>query len=112
MMKEEKGLAQTITLLEREDRGVGDANGKTVFGENMELIRELKIRLDVVVGECEMSVGELFDLRDQSVVKLDREVRAPVDVLLEGRRIARGTLVAVGNNFGVRITELGSGSCE
>jgi len=64
--------------------------------------------LEVIVGECSMSVAELFDLRESSVVKLDREAQAPVDVLLDGKRVARGTLVAVDDNFGVRITEIGS----
>ena len=53
-----------------------------------------------------MKVGELFDLRESSVVKLDRDVNAPVDVLLEGKRVARGALVAVDESFGVRITEI------
>lgn len=99
-------MAQTITAIQREPRSGEGGNGKTVFGENLELIRDVKVRLEAVVGECEMSVGELFDLRDQSVVKLDRDVHAPVDIVLDGRRVARGSLVAVDDNFGVRITEI------
>jgi len=97
-------VAQEISLLQREAREPGE--GSPVFGDNLDLILDVKVRLEVVVGECQLSVSELFDLKSNSVVELDRAVNAPVDVMLEGKRVARGVLVAVDDSFGVRITEL------
>jgi len=97
-------MSQKISTLQREAREPED--GPALFGENLDLIRDVKVRLEVVVGECRMTVGELFGLRESSVVKLDRNVNAPVDVLLDGKRVARGVLVAVDESFGVRITEI------
>jgi flagellar motor switch protein FliN/FliY len=67
---------------------------------------DVKARLQVCVGEAVMTVGELTRAQVGQVVALDREVDAPVDLLLEGRVVARGQLVAVGEHFGIRLTEL------
>ena len=98
---------QTVHELKREavEKSAGD--GAPLVAKNVDLVRGVKVRLQVRLGECEMSVGELFDLKADAVIELDREVTAPVDVLLDGRLIARGTLVAAGDHFGVRVTEIG-----
>lgn len=69
-------------------------------------LRNLKVQLTVAVGSAEVTVGELLGARAQQVLRLDRGMDQPVDVLLEGQVVARGILVAVGDQFGVRITEL------
>ena len=55
---------------------------------------------------AELTIDKLFSLAANDVVALDRDLEAPVDVRLNDKIIARGTLVAVGDNFGVRITEI------
>lgn len=81
-------------------------------GEALVLPREphplhaVKITLQVRVGQSSMTVGELLAARENQVLLLDRTVEQPVDLLLEGRVVARGQLVAVDGSFGVRITEL------
>ena len=69
-------------------------------------LHQIKAKLQVCVGDAVISVGELMALREQQVLTLNQGVEAPVDVLLEGRVVARGQLVAVDDQFGVRITEL------
>jgi flagellar motor switch protein FliN/FliY len=83
-----------------------DGAGKVLFAENMDLIRNVKVRLSVSVGSCELTVRELFELQANSVVPLDKATKEPVDVLLDNKVIARGHLVAVDDSFGVRITEI------
>ncbi len=90
--------------IELDELPAGEA-GASLVNENMDLIKDVKVTLQVVVGGAEISVGELFALGDASIVKLDRDVAAPVDVLLNGKVVARGALVVVDDNFGVRITE-------
>jgi len=87
------------------DENKGDTN---VLGTRLDLVKNVKVGLSVYVGECELSVEELFDLKDGSVISLDREVGAPVDVMYDGKLIARGELVAVDDNFGVKVTEIDS----
>lgn len=69
-------------------------------------LHAVKVRLQVCVGSASMTVGELMAARQNQVLPLDREVGQPVDLLLEGRVVARGQLVAVDGAFALRITEL------
>lgn len=67
---------------------------------------QVKARLQVCVGEVTLTVGELLAARQQQVLRLDRALDQPVDLMVEGKVVARGHLVAVGNHFAVRLTEL------
>ena len=69
-------------------------------------LHQVRTKVTVCVGTAELTVGELLGAKAQQVIRLDQSLDQPVDVLLEGQVIARGTLVAVGEHFGVRITEL------
>lgn len=77
------------------------------LGERLDLVEEVKVQLSVTLGSAELTMGQLFALAAGDVVALDRDVDAPIDVRLNGKLVARGTLVAIGDKFGVRITELG-----
>ncbi|CAJ0822581.1 FliM/FliN family flagellar motor switch protein [Ralstonia flaminis] len=66
----------------------------------------VRARLEVCVGEVELTVGELLAAKDGHVLRLDRAVDQPVDIRLDGKVVARGLLVAVGESFAVRLTEL------
>jgi flagellar motor switch protein FliN len=94
---------QKIKLAELDESAV---TGRKLLGDNIELIRNVRVRLTVSVGQSEVTVKDLFDLKENAVLPLDRSVREPVDVLLDGKVVARGNLVAVGENFGVQISEI------
>ena len=76
------------------------------LGERLDLVEHLKVQLTVTLGSAEMDVGRLFAMSSGELVVLDRDVEAPVDVRLGDKLIARGELVAAGDRFGVRITEI------
>lgn len=80
--------------------------GRPVVDPASNPLHQIKTRLQVCVGEVALTVGELLQARENQVLVLDRGVAQPVDVLLEGRVVARGELVAVDDQFAVRITEL------
>lgn len=103
MMTEEDRDVQSVELTELEQ---SPAKGRTLIDEHNELLRNVKVRLSVSVGQCNMTVKELLDLKTESVLTLDKEANEPVDVLLDGKLIARGHLVAVDDSFGVRISEI------
>ena len=69
-------------------------------------LHSVRARLQVCVGEVEVTIGELLAAKEHQVLVLDRTVDQPVDLLLEGKVVARGQLVAVDGSFAVRITEL------
>ncbi len=69
-------------------------------------LHQIKTSLQVCIGDIHLTVGELMAAREHQVLLLDRHLTQPVDVMLEGRVVARGELVAVDDQFAVRITEL------
>lgn len=66
----------------------------------------LKVRLTAQLGSTEISVAELTELQKGAIVSLDRLLDQPIDLLAEGHVVAQGTLVAVGDHFGLRITAI------
>lgn len=66
----------------------------------------VRAQLQVCVGQAVLSVGELTSAKVGHVIRLDRQVDGPVDLLLDGHVVARGQLVAVDDVFGIRLTEL------
>lgn len=83
-----------------------EPTGPAIIGNNLQLIQSVKITLMARIGDAEISVGELFSLKDGSVIKLDRLTTDPVDILLDGQVVARGKLVAVDDHFGISISEI------
>ena len=69
-------------------------------------LHQIKTQLQVRIGDIHLTVGELMAAREHQVLVLDRLLSQPVDVLLEGQVVARGELVAVDDQFAVRLTEL------
>lgn len=80
--------------------------GQSLLSGNLDVIQNVKVKLSVRVGDAEVSIGELMRMKEEHILKLEATLDMPVDVLLEGNVVARGQLVAVDDNFGVRITEV------
>ena len=91
--------------------GEADADVTTDFGDNNALIMGLPVMLKVVLGSAKMPVATLAKLAKGSVVKLDKVIGEPVDILVNGRLIARGEVVVLNegtSRFGVVLTQVGS----
>jgi flagellar motor switch protein FliN/FliY len=73
---------------------------------NEDLLLNVSLSLSAELGRRSLRLGELMRLGPGAVLDLDRRVDAPVDLLVNGRLIARGEIVAVDERFGVRITEV------
>lgn len=73
---------------------------------NLELVKDVKMDVTVELGRTNLPLKEVLQLEDASVIKLDRLAGEPVDLLVNGRLIAQGEVVVIGNNFGVKITRV------
>jgi flagellar motor switch protein FliN len=73
---------------------------------NIGLLSDLEMSISVELGRTEMSVADVLALGVGSVIELDRLAGEPVDILVNDRIIARGEVVVVDENFGVRIVEV------
>ena len=100
----DKPLAQLLNFAEL--RHVDESTESPAIHKPRNPLHAVKATLRVCVGEAVMTVGELMNMKENHVMRLDRDVEQAVDVMLEGRVIARGQLMAVDDEFAVRITEL------
>jgi flagellar motor switch protein FliN/FliY len=73
---------------------------------NLNLILDVTVTLSLEVGRVQMSVRDLLQLAPGTIVELNRLASEPLDVLVNGVRIARGELVVVDEKFGIRLTEV------
>ena len=73
---------------------------------SLELLRNVAMEVTVEIGRTRMTVQELLSLYPGEIVELDRAASAPADLLVNGTLIARGEVVVVDEEFGLRITEV------
>jgi flagellar motor switch protein FliN/FliY len=73
---------------------------------NLNLILDVAVTLALEVGRAKMSVRDLLQLAPGAIVELDRLAGEPLDVLVNGVRIARGEVVVVDDKFGIRLTDV------
>ncbi len=78
----------------------------TIAADSFGLIQDIDVRLTVELGRTQMTLRDVLNLAEDSVVTLDKLMDEPLDVLVNGKLIARGEVVAEGNRFGLRILEL------
>jgi flagellar motor switch protein FliN len=77
-------------------------------GNDLSLVLDVPVELAVEIGRTTMTIRQTLALAPGSVVVLDRPAGEPVDLLVNGKRIARGEVVAIDEEFGLRITEVTS----
>jgi flagellar motor switch protein FliN/FliY len=73
---------------------------------NLDLLLDIELGVTLRFGSRQMLLKDILELCSGSVVELDRHVEAPVDLLIDGRLIARGEVVIVGGNYGLRILQV------
>ncbi|UGS33722.1 flagellar motor switch protein FliN [Capillimicrobium parvum] len=69
-------------------------------------LQDVTVELSVEVGRTRMTLGQALALGPGSVVALSRSAREPVDLLVNGKQVARGEVVVIDDDFGLRITEV------
>lgn len=104
--QEASPLVQMLAMPELDSRNMTPSASAAPIMEPTNVLHHIKTRLTVSVGEAELTVGELLNAHEHQILRLNRKVDQPVDLSLEGKVIARGLLVAAGDNFAVKITEL------
>lgn len=78
----------------------------------LRVLKDVEMDVSVQVGHTRIAVRDLLALTPGSVLELDRAAGAPADILVNGRLIARGEIVVVDEDYGVRVTEvIGSEDC-
>lgn len=74
--------------------------------DELQRLHDVPVELAVEIGRTRMTIGETLALGPGSIVSLNRLAGEPVDLLVNGRPIARGEVVVVDEEFGLRVTEI------
>lgn len=74
--------------------------------DNMRLLYDVEMTLSAEIGRTKLPVRQVLDLVPGSVIELDRAAGSPADLMVNGRLIARGEVVVIDEDYGIRITEI------
>jgi flagellar motor switch protein FliN/FliY len=85
------------------------SRGTALGTDDLAAVFDVPVHVSAVLGGTRLSVGELLQLGEGSVLDLDRKVGDPIDVFVNDRLVARGEIVIVDNRLGVTMTEILSG---
>lgn len=83
-----------------------DNDDEARIGLASKLIENVGVTLEAYLGSARLTVAELVKLREASLIPLDAPLSQAVELRLNGVAVAKGELVAVGDNFAIRLTEI------
>jgi len=81
-------------------------NDKAVSAQALELVMEIPVELTVELGSTEMPLRDVMNLATGSLIELDKKADEPVSLYVNRKLVARGEVVVVENNFGIKITSV------
>ena len=98
-------MSDRMELEQLHDQGGELATTGNPLGD-LRRLSAVPVDLSVEMGRSRMTVGETLELRQGSIITLDRMAGEPVDLLVNGTAIARGEVVVIDEQFGLRVTEM------
>jgi flagellar motor switch protein FliN/FliY len=102
--EEEFGFDALDTQNKSTKSGAKDKRADATSG--MEVLLDVPLEISVELGRVKMMVREVLDLGTGSIIEVDKAAGEPVDVMVNGRLVAKGEVVVIEDNFGVRVTEI------
>jgi len=79
---------------------------KQAFDSNLDQLLDIDINLSIELGTKKMQIKDVLNLGENALLELDKSANSPLDIFANGNLIARGEIVVINNNFGIRITEI------
>lgn len=86
--------------LQEEKRGI------TVYDKSLDIVMDVPLQVTVELGRTEKLVRDVLEMSPGSVIELDKLAGEPVDILVNQKYIAKGEVVVIDENFGIRITDI------
>jgi flagellar motor switch protein FliN/FliY len=84
------------------------AGGTSIMagGENIGIIKDVPLEVTVELGRTAKPIADILDFAPGTIIELDKVAGEPVDVLVNGKFVAKGEVVVIEESFGVRVTEI------
>lgn len=94
------------TVKPAEFTDLGKASSSPGGKPNLELVKDIQVTLTVELGRTEMLIQDILELTPGKVIELDRLAGEPLDIVVNGKLLAKGEVVVVDENFGIRLTQI------
>ena len=101
--------AEAVDYVPFEATVTADQPAAGPYAGDLERLHDVPVELAVEIGRTRMTIGETLALGPGSIITLNRLAGEPVDLLVNGKPIARGEVVVIDEEFGLRVTEVVSG---
>ena len=85
---------------------LGDSQNQSSTSGNIDLLLDVSMEVTVELGRATKTIQEILSLGEGSIIELDNQAGEPVDLLVNGKPIAKGEVVVIDENFGVRVTKI------
>jgi flagellar motor switch protein FliN/FliY len=105
----DRAIEELRGVLQEEEKRPDAALRAAMSGTNSNIIMSIPVDVQIILGSTEMPVSDLMALQKGSTVALNRRIGEPVDVVVNGRKIARGEITVLESDpsrFGIRLTEI------
>ena len=89
---------------EHENRPVG--KNTEAIPDNLDIIMDVELDVKIRIGEKSMLIKDVLDLKEGSIVELEKDIEEPMEILINNKVVARGVVVVVGGHFGIKITDI------
>lgn len=99
--KSSKGVSEVNKI---EFPNLESSGGGNMFAS--EMFENIPIKVTAELGNTTVSLKDVYDLAEGSIIELDRHAGEPLDLMVNGQLIAQGEVVAVDNNYGIRIKNI------
>jgi flagellar motor switch protein FliN len=99
-------MSEPIELRQLDADAAPAGGGVTTAHPDLRRLSDVPVDVTVEMGRTRMTVGETLELRQGSIIPLNRMAGEPVDLLVNGTPIARGEVVVIDEQFGLRITDV------
>lgn len=108
MSDQDASVQQNLENVANAARGVADAAkaASPKQGQTMDFILDVMLQVSVEVGRTRLTIQDLLQLGQGSVIELSKLAGEPLDVFINNKQVARGEAVIVNEKFGVRLTEI------
>ncbi len=103
-----QGYEEPVNVKQASFRQLEEVRGAEM-PKNIDLILDVPLELSVELGRTKKNIRDILALTKGSLIELNKLAEEPVDIYINGKKIAYGEVVVVDENFGVKITEIASG---
>ncbi len=83
-----------------------DKNEKIRYNESIDIIQDIPVEISVELGRTKKKISEVLEYGSGTIIELDKLVGEPLEIFANGKMIAKGEVVVIDDNFGIRITDI------